>query len=118
MHQVTAVTMGARYSITLYTPGKLEHLTASDWDTLAKAGFPTYLYKPLLTKRRRLPTPTHVVTLSPESKRIAESHEMKRPTTTNASHEPATVEDQLWDNIPLPSIADPTEYNLMKLKTL
>ena len=34
VHQVTAVTWGERYSITLYTPGKLECLTAQDWDIL------------------------------------------------------------------------------------
>ena len=35
----------ARYSITLYTPGKLDRLTAQDWDNLAKNGFPIYLYE-------------------------------------------------------------------------
>ena len=41
------MTAGYRYSITLYTPGKLERLTAQDWDLQAKAGFPIYLYEPL-----------------------------------------------------------------------
>ena len=36
-HRVQPVTAGYRYSITLYTPGKLERLTAQDWDLLAKA---------------------------------------------------------------------------------
>ena len=40
VRQVTAVTWGERYSITLYTPGQLERLTAQDWDILAKEGFP------------------------------------------------------------------------------
>ena len=47
VHQVTPVTQGERYSITLYTPGKLDRLTAQDWDILAQAGFPIYLYEPL-----------------------------------------------------------------------
>ena len=45
VHRVQPVTSGSRYSITLYTPGKLERLTAQDWDILAKAGFPIYLYE-------------------------------------------------------------------------
>ena len=39
VHRVTPVGRGARYSITLYTPGKLDRLTAQDWDNLAKCGF-------------------------------------------------------------------------------
>ena len=39
VHRVTPVGKGARYSITLYTPGKLDRLTAQDWDNLAKTGF-------------------------------------------------------------------------------
>ena len=35
VHQVTPVTYGERYSITLYTPGKLDRLSAQDWDNLA-----------------------------------------------------------------------------------
>ena len=45
VHQVTPVTKGERYSVTLYTPGKLDRLTAQDWDNLAKTGFPVYLYE-------------------------------------------------------------------------
>ena len=47
VHRVVPVKSGARYSVTLYAPGKLERLTAQDWDLLAKAGFPIYLYEPL-----------------------------------------------------------------------
>ena len=54
VHKVTPVTQGARYSVTLCTPGKLDRLTAQDWDILAKAGFPIYVYGPLLAKMRRL----------------------------------------------------------------
>ena len=47
VHRVTPVGRGARYSITLYTPSKLDRLTAQDWDNLAKCGFPIHLYEPL-----------------------------------------------------------------------
>ena len=57
VHKVTQVTYGARCSITLYTPGKLERLTAQAWDILAKVGFPIYLYEPLPASIRRLTTP-------------------------------------------------------------
>ena len=46
VHRVQPVTSGFRYAITLYTPGKLERLTAQDWDILAKTGFPIYLFEP------------------------------------------------------------------------
>ena len=67
--RVQPVIQGSRYSITLYTPGKLERLTAQDWDNLAKAGFPIYLYEPLPAKMRRLITPTHVMKLTSEAKK-------------------------------------------------
>ena len=63
--------MGDRFSITLYTPGKLERLTAQDWDILSKAGFPIYVYKPLPAKMRRLATPAHVMTLTPTSRSLS-----------------------------------------------
>ena len=66
LHRVTPVQTGARYSITLYTPGKLDRLTAQDWDNLAKCGFPIYLYEPLAAKMRRLTTPSHVMNLNSE----------------------------------------------------
>ena len=69
VHRVQPVTKGYRYSITLYTPGKLERLTAQDWDNLAKAGFPIYLYEPLPARMRRLATPTHVMKLTSEAKK-------------------------------------------------
>ena len=50
VHKVTPVPSGERYSITLYTPWKLNRLTAQDWDILAQAGFPIYLYEPLPAK--------------------------------------------------------------------
>ena len=69
VHRVQPVTKGFRYSIILYTPGKLERLTAQDWDKLAKAGFPIYLYEPLPARMRRLTTPTHVMKLTSEAKK-------------------------------------------------
>ena len=63
-------THGERYSITLYTPGKLGRLTAQDWDTLAKAGFPIYLCEPLPARMRRPTSPSHVMSITPESERI------------------------------------------------
>ena len=70
VHKVTPVTQGERYSITLYTLGKLDRLTAQDWDILAKAGFPIYLYEPLPARMRRLTTPSHVMSITPESERV------------------------------------------------
>ena len=41
VHRVTAVTEGTWYSVTLYTPSRLERLTAYDWDGLGRAEFPS-----------------------------------------------------------------------------
>ena len=60
VHQVAPVTYGERYS---------NRLTAQDWDILAQAGFPIYLYEPLPAKMRRLTTPSHVMSITPESER-------------------------------------------------
>ena len=83
VHQVTPVTEGERYSITLYTPGKLDRLTAQDWDILARAGFPIYLYEPLPARMRRLTTPSHVMTITPESERSQHTLENGRQTNPN-----------------------------------
>ena len=125
VRQVTAVTWGEGYSITLRTPGKLERLTAQDWDILAKEGFPIYLYEPLLAKMRRLPTPSDVMSLTPASKRIETTLEHKRAdasnyyarSTTAVADRLATNEEKIWDNTPLPSVADPTDIHLLKPKT-
>ena len=119
VHRVTTVTEGERFSITLYAPGKLERLTAQDWDTLAKNGFPVYMYEPLPAKMRRLTTPTHVMTLTLAAKQLEETleftraDESKRPPRSAAS-----IEEGLLGNIPLPSVADPTDSNLLMPKTL
>ena len=81
MHKVTPVTEGERYSITLYTPGKLDRLTAQDWDNLAKAGFPIYLYEPLPAKMRR-----YIMSVKPESGRINQALAPKRAAQSEARH--------------------------------
>ena len=111
---------------TLYTPGKLDRLTAQDWDVLAKAGFPIYLYEPLPARMRRLTTPSHVMSITPESERIqhtlghgraSEPHYYHRSHTALVDHL-APNDEHLWENIPLPSIADPNDSHLLKPKTL
>ena len=126
VHRVKPVTSGARYSITLYTPGKLERLTAQDWDILAKAGFPIYLYEPLPARMRRLMTRSHVMQLIPEAKKT-QWNEMSRVVARrqhyHRSHDALCSHflennEHLWDDFPLPSVADPEEENLLKPKTL
>ena len=53
-HRVTPITEGVRYSVTVYTPEKLERLTSEDWDCLGKLGIPIYLYNPESFQIRRL----------------------------------------------------------------
>ena len=126
VHRVTPVGKGARYSITLYTPGKLDRLTAQDWDNLAKCGFPIYLYEPLPAKMRRLTTPSHVMNLTSEpektqdndgSRQVARKQFHHRSHEALLSHHLANVE-HLWDNLPVPSVADATDTNLARPKTL
>ena len=126
VHRVQPVTAGYRYSITLYTPGKLERLTAQDWDLLAKAGFPIHLYEPLPARMRRLMTPTHVMKLTSEAKKTQFGKDSKIEARKQSHHrsEDALLShylennEHLWTNIPLPSVADPEEENLLKPKTL
>ena len=117
VHRVTPVVKGARYSITLYTPGKLDRLTAQDWDNLARTGFPIYLYEPLSAKMRRLTTPSHVMSLTSEpqttqlhtgSLQVAREQYRHRSYEALTSHYLANNE-HLWDNLPVPSVA---EYDL------
>ena len=123
MHRVTPVIEGERFSITLYTPGKLERLTAQDWDVLGKHGFPrrTVTYEPLPAKMRRLITQPHVIVmaLTPANEHIGKTLEFT--TADESTRNPrsvADIEERLLDNIPLPSIADPTDSNLLQPKTL
>ena len=126
VHRVQPVTKGQRYSITLYTPGKLERLTAQDWDNLAKAGFPIYLYEPLPARMRRLTTPTHVMKLTSEAKKTQFGQDSRIEAKKQSYHrsEDALInhflhwEDPLWEDIPTPSVADPQEENLLKPKSL
>ena len=126
VHRVQPVTKGDRYSITLYTPGKLERLTAQDWDNLAKAGFPIYLYEPLPARMRRLATPTHVMKLTSEAKKTQFGKDSRIEAKKQSYHrsEDALIdhflknEDPLWEDIPLPSVADPQEENLLRPKSL
>ena len=126
VHRVQPVTKGCRYSITLYTPGKLERLTAQDWDNLAKAGFPIYLYEPLPAKMRRITTPTHVMKLTSEAKKTQFGMNSRIEAKKQSYHrsEDALIdhfcqkEDPLWEDIPLPSVADPQEENLLRPKSL
>ena len=120
------MTQGERYSITLYTTGKLDRLTAQDWDILAKGGFPIYLYEPLPAKMRRLSTPAHVMSLTPEAECIQYTLEHGKAEEPHYYHRSsAAIADQiakndehLWENIPLPSIADSNYSHLLKPKTL
>ena len=53
-HRVTEVTTRIRYSATLYTPSRLEHLTIEDWDSLGRLGFPIYLCNSESFRKRSL----------------------------------------------------------------
>ena len=124
VHRVTPVEAGARYTITLYTSGKLERLTAHDWDNLAKCGFPIYLYLP--AKMRRLTTPSHVLNLNAHPERTQEhddSCQQARERFHHRSHEALLSHhldnsEHLWTNLPIPSVADPADTNFVKPKTL
>ena len=126
VHRVVPAQSGARYSVTLYTPGKLERLTAQDWDLLATSGFPIYLYEPLPARMRRLMTPSHVMQLTSETQKTQFGDVSKAQACKQYHHrsENALIShslensEHLWTNIPLPSVADPEEENLLRPKTL
>ena len=126
VHRVTPVQTGVRYSITLYTPGKLDRLTAQNWDNLAKKGFPIYLYEPLPAKMRRLTTPSHVMNLNSEPESTQEhegSRQLARELYQHRSHlallsHQLDNNEHLWDDLPVPSVADPADTHLVKPKTL
>ena len=117
------MTKGERYSVTLY--GKLGRLTAQDWDNLAKAGFPIYLYEPLPAKMRRLTTPSHVMSLTPGAEHIQEALASGRADQSQTYHRSNDAlishflqnDDRLWTDIPVPSVADPNDTNLLGPKT-
>ena len=115
-----------RGTLSPYTPGKLDRLTAQDWDVLAKAGFPIYFYEPLPARMRRLTTPSHVMSITPESERVQATLENGRVDQPQYHHRSyaalgshlAQNDEHLWENIPLPSVADPNDSHLLKPKTL
>ena len=121
-HRVTEVIAGHRYSIT-FTPGKLERLTPTDWDTLAKFGFPVYLYDVSSLQMRRLPDEPQLEPLIPNQQHKAYEHLKHRAGTTEqaasaSSSSTQDVDAKIWKNMPLPSIADTFEPHIMKPKTL
>ena len=125
VHRVTPVQTGVRYSITLYTPGRLDRLTAQDWDVLARKGFLIYLYEPLPAKMRRLTTPSHVMNLNSEPERTQAygNRELAKELYQHRSHlallsHHLDNNEHLWSNLPVPSVADPTDENLVRPKTL
>ena len=74
-------------------------MTATDWDTLAKFGFPVYLYDVSSLQMRRLPDEPQL-----------------EPSASSSSTQDADA--NIWKNLPLPSIVDTSEPHITKLKTL
>ena len=97
VHRVQSVTAGYRQSITLYTP-----------------------------RMRRLTTPTHVMKLTSEAKKTQYGTNSRLEAKKQSHHrsEDALIDhflktdDHLWEDIPLPSVADQEEEKLMRPKTL
>ena len=59
------------------------------------------------------------MTLTPVAKQIEESLEITRADESKRHpRSAATIEEELLDNVPLPSVADPTDNNLLMPKTL
>ena len=75
---------------------------------------------------RRVTTPTHVMKLTSEAKTTQYGTNSRLEAKKYSHHrsEDALIDhflksdDQLWEEIPLPSVADPEEENLMRPKTL
>ena len=114
---------GNRCSITLFTAGKLERLTPNDWDTLGRFGFPCYMYDVSSLQMRRLPEDLHLKPLIPKptaediealEARASEVAAAQAASSSGTQNAPA----KLWKNIPLPSIADTSEQQIMNPKTL
>ena len=76
-------------------------LTTQDWDTLAKFGFPIYLYELSSLQMRRLSknVPNQAKALKPEA----------REANAASSSDDHDVDAKLWDSFPLPSVADLSE---------
>ena len=75
---------------------------------------------------RRLATPTHVMKLTSEAKKTqyGTNNTLEARKQSHHRSEDALIDhflktdDHLWEDIPLPSAADPEEENLMRPKTL
>ena len=84
------------------------------------------LYEPLPAKMRRLTTPSRVMNLNSEPERTQEhdgSCKVAREQFRHRSHvallsHHLANDEHLWDDLPVPSVADPTDANLVKPKTL
>ena len=104
----------------------MQQVTAQDWDNLAQAGFPIYLFEPLPARMRRLMTPSHVMQIvhgAQQTQFSRESMEEARKRFKHRSHtalvsSPLENNEHLWRDIPLPSVAGPSEENLLRPKTL
>ena len=75
---------------------------------------------------RRLTTPSHVMSLKPESVQLQQTLNHGRADQSSYRHRSHDSlishllehDEQLWTNIPVPSIADPDDPNLVRPKTL
>ena len=123
VRRVTAITEGTRYSVTLYTPRKLERLTVEDWDNLGKTGFPVHLYNPDSLPMRRLEPDDSHQTAAQSSEFIDHSLEQKeddaqaQTNKATSSNDPSGEADP-FQNIPLLSFADADEHQVLDPETL
>ena len=84
------------------------------------------MYEPLPARMRRLTSPAHVVSLTPQAERIQRTLEHGKAEEPHGYHRSSAAladqlaknDEHLWTNIPLPSIADPNDSHLSKPKTL
>ena len=75
---------------------------------------------------RRLTTPSHVMSLTPGAERIQETLSSGRADQSQTYHRSYDAlishflqnDEHLWTDIPVPSVADPNETNLLGPKTL
>ena len=82
--------------------------------------------EPLPARMRRLMTPSHVMQLTPEAQKNQFSRESRDDARDRYQHRSHTAlishflenNEHLWKEIPLPSVADPDEENLLTPKTL
>ena len=123
VHRVTLVTEGIWHSVTLYTPGKLEHLTSEDWERLGKLGFPIYLCNAEFLQARRL-VPQDPPRAAAQSSEVAGKVSDQEDTSARVQVNPAISSEKPqehtdpFQNTPLPSIADEEEPRILDLKTL